>query len=139
MDLVNCDEFTWFFPRPKGAEMSISIPNQKNVNFNPKAMEKMPPFVVLGASSDGKRIGIREQTEKGYKLPKSGSIKDEAFISFLQSSGVKLPAKYELCETEGGWIGNLVTTAVPKVSEKRTKPRISKSGADSLIKEIESL
>lgn len=139
MTTIDFADFTWFSPKPKGSQMAITVPNLTCLNFNAKAMIKMPVQIQIGISEDAKTIGICEKPGTGYKIPKSGTVKDKDLVDFLVSHGVRLPAKYELQPAANGWIANLMESRPPKVTGNSRKPRISKITADKLIKEIESV
>lgn len=122
MTKINQEEFTWFLPTPK-SDMAINIPNPNLLNLNNKLLDEMPAYIMLGISSDGTKIFIKDHGEDGFKVIKSGTIKAHDVISALTKSGVHLPARYIVTNTDGGWIATLALPISPKTNKTVSKPR----------------
>ena len=137
MSSINFAEFTWFSPKPK-ITLSITIPNQNSLNLNPKLMDQMPQYIEIGASNDGSMLCIREKSDAGYKLPKSGSVKDKDLIRFLVAAGVRLSARYTVTKEAGYWLAALDDPSSPKVEMKKP-PRKKRTNLEGLAKEVEGL
>ena len=57
--------------------------------------------------------------ENGFKLPKSGSYKNEEFVSYLKDKKIQLPARYNLIEGENKiFKGKLPNEVVSKIKRK---------------------
>lgn len=124
MASIQFEEFSWFVSKPK-TQMTITIPNQKNINLNPKLMEQMPTYIAIGAKDGGKSLAIRATDESGWRLPKSGSLKKEDYIGWLIAMGVKIPARFSVTREENGWLAVMDELEPPKVNMKKPprKPR----------------
>lgn len=135
---IDFEKFTWFTPKPK-IQLAITIPNQNYLNLNLKLIEQMPSRIAIGVSSNGTELCIQEQSEGGYKVPKSGAIKDKSLIQFIISRNVLLPVKYTVQREGDCWLAFMDEPTTPKINMKKP-PRKPRSGnVRTLIKEIEAL
>lgn len=133
---VDSLEFDWFFPTPPRPDLTITIPNDKCFNLNQNLYGQMPESIVIGVTSDGKNIGIRKVTdsENGFQILKSGTIKDTNLIDTIKKRGIKLPARYLVEQKENLWVGTLISPAISAHLPKKTPPKVRKTGLEAMIK-----
>ena len=122
--LFNDLDFEWFLPDPKNAECVITIPNDYSFNINQKLLNKIPKNITIGISLDGKTLKIKDDT-KGFKIPKSGSMKAFTFIAAIKGRGIKLPARYLVKQNDDQIIASFVPPITYPPLQKKTplKPR----------------
>lgn len=134
-------EFEWFFPTPPKPELAITIPNDKCLNLNQNLYGQIQESIVIGLTSDGKKIGLRKvtETETGFQILKSGTIKDINLIDTIKKRGIKLPARYLVEQKENLWIGTLISPAVSAHLPKKTPPKVRKTGLEAMIKKESDL
>ncbi len=135
MSEINLDAFRWFVPKPQNP-LVITIPNLERISFNSKLLEKLPSYITIGISSDGHQLAICEK-EDGYKLLKSGSIKNKELVKEIATLGVRLPAKYAVTIKDNGWLATLETQGTPPVSTKSITRTPQKKNLSGLQAELE--
>lgn len=138
-DIEKSNEFDWFIPTPREAELTITIPNGNCLNFNAKLRVLLPSRITVGISKkDGKTICVAESPTEGYSLPKSGTLKDKHLMTKIAEHGLNLPARFHMKKNGEQWIGNLVISSpvVPVITKTPKKPR--KNGLDNLIRKEEA-
>lgn len=128
------NEFKWFTPSPK-SNLAITIPNKEAINLNAKFLEKAPKTITIGVSPDDATLAIKE-VDIGFNVPKSGRVKAQELISYIQSLGVHLPAKYDVEEKVDFWIAKLDSTYLPKIKMKKAPRKVKKEESKSIIAEL---
>lgn len=134
MSKVDFNDFTWFIPKPK-SRSAITIPNLNIMNLNAKLMENMPSYVTIGVDKTGKCLCLREQAPSGYKLPRSGSVKDKELIANIVALGVRLPARYAVWQENGYWLAILDAHFSPKVNMSNPPKNPRKRDLKGLLEE----
>lgn len=125
---IDFTQFTWFVPKPK-VSLAITIPNPNSMNLNPHLMAQIPRSITFGISADGAQICICETEGAGYKIAKSGAVKDKDLIRHILNAGARYPARYSVYKEEDCWLGILDEQPPLKVDTSK-KPR--KQREDSL-------
>lgn len=128
-------DFEWFTPQPKKAELAITIPNNHCFNLNPSLRAKIPQKIEIGVGHGGTILWLQPH-DTGYKIAKSGTLKDSLLIGSIKRSGVRLPARYVVEEFDGGWVANLVPPAKPPLPTKIPK-RPKKKGLNAILAQKE--
>ncbi len=131
---ISFEAFTWFRPTPKNP-FAITIPNQDDIRINSKLLPKLPSYIEIGIGEGGGQIGLRA-CEDGYKVTKDGNIRATEVIMRLREAGVRLPARYTVEETDGGFLGTLVKTPEVKLDVQKTPCTPKKKELSGLVKEI---
>ena len=138
MSDVDFARFQWFTPQTT-APLALTIPNTICMNLNPKLTSQMPSHIEIGVSEDGREICLRAKADNGYKVPKSGSIKDKRLIQALTSTGVHLPARYSIRQDGDCWIGTMDEPAPPSVSLVKPPRKARSKDVHILTEEIGAL
>ena len=126
-------EFEWFLPSPKKAELAITIPNDRCINFNPRLKSQLPEQITIGVSPDGKILRVKESAGEGYHIPKSGSIKASVLIDNIKARGIRLPARYLVEKANGCWIATVVLPIASPTAPERTPKKPRSSGLSAML------
>jgi hypothetical protein len=129
---MDFSRFKWFLPAPREAKFAISIPNEKCFNLNQKLYAEISKRIAVGVSTDGKTLCIKED-EQGYKVPKSGSIKDGVLVGDIKNRGIRLPARYFVEKKSDCWIATLGPYASPSSVPKKFPKKPRKKGLKDML------
>lgn len=134
--MINSLEFKWFLPAPPKPELAITIPNDKCFNLNQNLCSQMPNYITIGVLEGGKTLCLKKETEIGYQIPKSGSIKAINIIEYMKKQGIKLPARYLVEEKEAYWIATLVPPSAPSGPAKKMPHKSRKMGLEMMLPQV---
>ena len=138
---ISFSDFTWFSLKPK-PKMQIIIKNEKQMQFNPMLMERIPDHVMIGLLSDENKvlhIGIRSDVKKESvnRIAKSGTVKSKEILDVIKAFGTHFPAKFTVAAMEDGWIGTMeADDASPHISKTKKPPLAKKQDHSNLDKEL---
>lgn len=132
-DTINISEFEWFLPSPRKPILAITIPNDNCFNLNQNLCIQIPKHIRIGLSSDGKRLALKEETEEGYFVPKSGGIKDSVLVQEIKTRGVRLPANYLVESINEYWVATLVPPISSPTLPKKTPKRPRTNGLKDML------
>jgi len=122
------EDFKWYSPKEK-SKFAISIPNGTSLNINPPLCAQITSHISIGlCEKDHTLIGLQLVEEDGYKVPKSGTIRDKYLIEQIVMSGVRLPARYTIEKDGDLWIGVLEEQQAPVIKQL---PKPKKSGKET--------
>jgi len=126
-------QFEWYLPTPPEPLLLITISSENVICLNRKLCEYVPKQIQIGINMDGTRLGLAGISDKGYRVPKNGMIKDDRLVQRIKQRGVRLPARYLVEEKEGIWLGTLIpsTPAPPTIGKTPKKPR--KQGLKAML------
>jgi hypothetical protein len=130
---ISISDFDWFLPSPKKVVYAIAIPNDTCFNLNQRLTQKLPKMITIGINSDAKTLCIKKEPDKGFSVPKSGTIKDNVLINTIKSRGIRLPAHYS-AESKGEyWIASLVPPISSPILPKKTPSKPRTNGLNAML------
>lgn len=138
MSKIDFSEFTWFKAKPKN-QFAITIPNQTILNINPKLLEVLPAFIEIGVRKAGTELCLREQPHSGYRILRSGAIKDKELLKYIVDSGVRLPARYTVLQEDDYWLAILDEWFPPKINAANPPKKPRTRNLKELLKESAAL
>lgn len=130
-------EFDWFVPAPLKPTLSITVSDERGLCMNEKLCRNIPGKIKIGLTSDGTKIGISEESENGYRVPKNGVIKDWRLVQEIKTRGINLPAKYLAEKIDGIWQALLTPQTVPITPPKKIPNKPRKNGLKAMLPRTE--
>lgn len=127
--------YEWFLPQGRKLSYTVSFTVCGKCNISSKLLPLIPASITIGICCDGKEIVLAEKEESGYKLPKSGSLRDPNLTRAIVERGISLPARYQMKQLEDGvWIGTLCDPPqAAGVTKKPIPKRPRKSGLAAMM------
>lgn len=121
---IETHNFEWFLPSPPKPVLILTVFNDGVIRLNGKLCEEIPKTLKIGVDVDGKTLGLVECSEKGYRIPKNGRVKDINLVKAIEKRGVSLPAKYMVEKVNDLWVARIVPPIpITKVGSTPKKPR----------------
>lgn len=121
---IDVSHFEWFLPSPPRPVLALTVYSGGEICFNGKLCEYVPKQLRIGVNRDGKILGLAGCSEKGYRVPKNGRIKDPNLVKVIEKRGIVLPAKYIVENKNDIWIATIITpTPLTTVGKTPKKPR----------------
>ncbi|WP_334074100.1 hypothetical protein [Paenibacillus sp. A14] len=125
--------YDWILPIPPKPIFSITVSDEKGFCINEKLRRNIPERIKVGITSDGSEIGILEETEKGYRVPKNGTIKDWNLVQEIKTRGVNLPARYLVEKIDEFWQASLTPQILPTTPPKKIPKKPRKNGLKAML------
>lgn len=126
-------KFDWFWPTPPKPTFSITVSDEKGVYINEKLCRNIPKKIKIGVAKDGTKIGIVEDSENGYRVPKNGNIKAWDVVQAIKARGVNLPARYLVEKIDGFCQASLTPKILPTTPPKKIPKKPRKNGLKTML------
>lgn len=131
---INLSDFDWFLPSPKEVVYSITIPNDTCFNLNQRLISQISKKITIGIyKSNPNTLCIKNEPDKGFSIPKSGTIKDKALINAIKSRGIQLPAHYSVKSKGEFWIASLNPPTIPPNPPKKIPHKPRSKGLNAIL------
>ncbi len=137
MNTFTIDQIAVWFSGETQSPYAVTICSKQQMNINSKLQERLPPCFEVGVSADGRMVCFREK-EGGYKLLKSGYVKDKALVQYILDQGVHLPARYTVTEHDGIWVGTLDEQKQPALNMTKPPRRPKVRNLEGVLQELEN-
>ncbi len=135
MDTFDFSQFTVWFSGESQSPYAITICNKEQMNINAKLLERLPQNYEVGVSADGHMLCLREK-DGGYRLLKSGWVKDKTLVQYILAQGVHLPARYTVTEQHGIWVGKLEEQKQPVLNMTKPPRRPKGKTLEGVLQEL---
>jgi hypothetical protein len=132
-ETISLDQFEWFFPVPPKPVFTITVTNERNICLSRQLCESVPSKLRIGIDKDGIRLGLVGDDAGGYRVPKSGVIKDARVVQVLQTRGIPTPARYLAEKVNDYWIATLIPSSAVPTQIKKTPRNPRKHGLGAMI------